>query len=138
MFFNGGNSVVGGGTGIYSLYSAVVRKELTKQSSVRITGIMTPSGGTISLNVTITNISDSQITNVKLMAVVYEDLGTDEHRYVVRDILPPSEIVSLSPEETQEFSFGSDFPGSLSRLRAVLFLQSPSGQVLQSVLVTSE
>ncbi len=138
MFFNGGNSVVGGSASSYSQYSTVVNKELKKPSSVSIVGVITSSGGTISLDVTVTNISDSHITNIKLMAVVYEDVGTDEHHYVVRDILPPSEIASLSPGETQKFSLSSDFPGSLSSLKAVLFLQSPSGQVLQSAIATAQ
>ena len=138
MFFNGGNSVVGGGSGNYGQYSAVVNRELTKQSSVSIVGVMTSRSGTISLDVTITNISDSAVTSVKLMAVVYEDIGTEEHHYVVRDILPPSGIASLPPGETQKFSLSSDFRDSLSSLRAVLFLQSPAGQVLQSAIAINQ
>lgn len=134
IFFNGGNSVVGGGSGNYAQYSTVVNSELTKQSSVSIVGAMTLSGGTLSLNVTVTNISGSAITNVKLMAVLYSDYGTEEHHYVVRDILPPSNIASLSAGETQKFSLSSDFRDSLSSLRAVLFVQSSSGQILQSAI----
>ena len=138
MFFNGGNSVVGGSSGSYGQYSAVVNKELTKQGSVSIVGVMTSRGGTISLDITVTNISDSHITNVKLMAVVYEDLGIDEHHYVVRDILPPYEIASVSSRQKQTFSLSADFPGSLTSLKAVVFLQSPSGQVLQSAIAIAE
>lgn len=136
IFFNGGNSVVGGSSGNYAQYSAVVNSELTKQSSVNITGVTTLSGGTLSLDVTITNISGSAITNVKLMAVLYSDYGTDEHHYVVRDVLPPSGIASLSAGETQKFNLTSDWPGGLSGLKAVFFLQSSSGQILQSAIAT--
>ena len=138
IFFNGGNSVVGGGSSNYDQYSNVVNRELAKQSSVSIAGVMTSSGGTLSLDVTITNISDSPITGVKLMAVIYEDIGTEEHHYVVRDILPPSEIASLSAGETQTFSLSSDSLDNLPSLRAVLFLQSSSGEVLQSAMATAQ
>ncbi len=138
MFFNGGNSVVGGGTGSYGQYSAVVNKELTKQGSLTIGGVMTSSGGRISIDVTIANTSVNDISNVKLIAVVYEDLGIDEHHYVVRDILPPSEIASVSSGQKQTFNLSADFPGSLSSLKAVVFLQSPSGQVLQLAIATAE
>lgn len=126
--------MIGGGSRNYDQYSDVVNSELAKQSSVSIAGVMTSSGGTLSLDVTITNIGDSPITGVKLMAVIYEDLGTEEHHYVVRDILPPSEIASLPAEETQKLSLISDFLDSLPSLGAVLFLQSSSGEVLQSAI----
>jgi hypothetical protein len=138
IFFNGGNSVVGGSDSCYDQYRTVVNRELTGQSSVNITGVMTSSGGTISLDVTITNISNSPITDAKLMAVVYEDIGTEEHHYVVRDILPPSEIASFSAGETQKFNLSSDWSGGASGLKTVIFLQSSSGQILQSAMATAQ
>jgi len=138
IFFNGGNAVLGGGSGNYAQYSDVVNRELTKQSSVSITGVTTLSGSIMSLDVTITNISGSAITNVKLMAVLYSDYGTEEHHYVVRDILLPSNIATLSAGETQKFNLTSDWPGGVSGLKAVIFLQSSSGQILQSAIATTQ
>jgi len=94
---------------------------------------MTTGSNTLSFNVVVTNISDNNITDVKVMAVVYEDLGTDEHHYVVRDMQTLSTIANLTPGSTQQFTLSSNYSGNLSNLKAVFFLQLPSGEILQSV-----
>ena len=136
MFFNGGNSVGGGWSGCYDQYKAVVNTELAKGSYATIAGTMTISGNSITLNSTVSNTGGSHITNVKLMAVLFEDLGAAEHHYVVRDILTPSVIGSLAPGTQQQFHLSSDYRGVATNLKAVLFLRSSSGQIIQAVLVT--
>ena len=133
MFFNGGNVVMGGWDGCYDAYSAVINEELIKPVSAAIAGTMTTGSNTLSFNVVVTNISDNNITDVKVMAVVYEDLGTDEHHYVVRDMQTLSTIANLTPGSTQQFTLSSNYSGNLSNLKAVFFLQLPSGEILQSV-----
>ena len=136
MFFNGGNSVAGGWSGCYDKYSAVVNTELAKVSPINITGTMTISGSSINLSSTVSNTGGSAIDNVKLMAVLFEDIGTAEHHYVVRDILRPTIISSLAQGTQQQFNLVSDYRGDSVNLKAVLFLRSSSGQILQAVLVT--
>ena len=97
---------------------------------------MTISGGSIALSCTVSNTGGSPITNVKLMAVLVEDLGAAEHHYVVRDILTPTAIGSLAAGTQQKFNLSSDYRGDTTNLKAVLFLRSSSGQILQAVLVT--
>jgi hypothetical protein len=138
MFFNGGNETVGGGEGNYNQYKTMVSSLLTRQSFIRIVGQMTASGGSISIKATVINSGNNPITDVKFMAVVYEDIGTEEHHYVVQDILPPSEVISLAPAASREFSLNSDFLGSSPNLKVVLFLQATSGEILQAALATSE
>ena len=97
---------------------------------------MTISGSSINLSSTVSNTGGSAIDNVKLMAVLFEDIGTAEHHYVVRDILRPTIISSLAQGTQQQFNLVSDYRGDSVILKAVLFLRSSSGQILQAVLVT--
>ena len=133
MFFDGGNSVVGGSDKSYNQYSTVVTAELAKRSPATIGGVITFTSG-ISIDATVTNASSNDISGVKLMAVIYEDIGTSEHHYVVRDILQPIAIANLSPQNPQKFSLKSSL-SSTSGLKAVLYLQTQSGEIIQSTLV---
>ena len=136
MFFNGGNAAVGGGTGCYDRYKPIVNTEIAKGSFVIINGTMTISGSSVNLSSTVSNTGSSPIDNVKLLAVLFEDIGTAEHHYVVRDILTPTTISSLVSGSQQQFNLVSDYRGDSVNLKAVLFLRSSSGQILQAVLVT--
>jgi hypothetical protein len=138
IFFNGGNSTVGGGSssGCYDRYKPIVNTETAKISPVNLTGTMTVNGSSITINSTVINTGTSSITNAKLMAVLVEDIGTAEHHYVVRDILTPSAINSLAPGAQQTFNPNITYSGTTTNLKAVLFVQSSSGTILQSVLVT--
>ena len=136
MFFNGGNAAVGGGTGCYDRYKPIVNTEIAKGSFVIINGTMTISGSSVNLSSTVSNTGSSPIDNVKLLAVLFEDIGTAEHHFVVRDILTPTTISSLASGSQQQFNLVSDYRGDSVNLKAVLFLRSSSGQILQAVLVT--
>ena len=136
MFFNGGNAAVGGGTGCYDRYKPIVNTEIAKGSFVIINGTMTISGSSVNLSSTVSNTGSSPIDNVKLLAVLFEDIGTAEHHFVVRDILTPTTISSLVSGSQQQFNLVSDYRGDSVNLKAVLFLRSSSGQILQAVLVT--
>jgi hypothetical protein len=136
MFFDGGNSVSGGWSGCYDQYKTVVNTEIAKGSFVIINGTMTVSGSSINLSSTVSNTGSSPIANVELMVVLFEDIGTAEHHYVVRDILTPSAISSLAQGTQQQFNMVSDYRGDSANLKAVLFLRLSSRQILQAVLVT--
>ena len=97
---------------------------------------MTISGSSVNLSSTVSNTGSSPIDNVKLLAVLFEDIGTAEHHFVVRDILTPTTISSLASGSQQQFILVSDYRGDSVNLKAVLFLRSSSGQILQAVLVT--
>jgi hypothetical protein len=129
MFFNGGNMITGGSDESYNQYSKVISTESAKKSQVNISGTFEAN----SVNASVTNLGSGEIKNVKLMAVTFENLGTSEHRYTVREILTPNSIAILQSRVAQKFSFK---PGSTgSNIKIVLFLQSASGEILQSALV---
>jgi len=94
----------------------------------------TPDG--ISVTVKITNTGASVVANAKLYVVLYEDLGTDEHHYTVRDILTPLTLGSLAPGATQQLSASSTYSGSTAKLNAVVYLKSSTGEILQAALAT--
>jgi hypothetical protein len=134
MFFDGGNNQMGGDDRSYDRYLPVVNKELAGPSIITISGNMTVIDSAYFLTASVTNVGSTKITNAKLMAVVYQDIGTDAHRYVARDILPANAVDVLSPGVPQLFVFNSQFPVDASTMKAVIFLNSSSGEVLQATL----
>ena len=129
MFFNGGNMITGASDESYNQYSKVISAESAKKSQVYISGAFEAN----SVNASVTYLGNGEIKNVKLMAVTFENSGTPEHRYTVREILPPVSVSALQSRVTQKFNFK---PGSTgSNIKIVLFLLSASGEILQSTLV---
>jgi hypothetical protein len=90
--------------------------------------------GGIRISAAVQNIASAAMTDAKLKVVLYEDLGTDEHHYVVRDILPPVTISGLQSGATQNFTLSSSYSGTTGNLNAVVFVQTPSGEILQAAL----
>jgi hypothetical protein len=133
MYFNGGNLVAGGSNASYSQQTAVIDRELAKAPTVSIGGSLKLTGG-ITVAANVTNTGTAVISNAKLMMVLYEDLGTDEHHYVVRDILTPTAVASLAPGATQQFSVKSSYAGSTAKLNAVVYLRASNGEILQAAL----
>jgi hypothetical protein len=132
MIFNGGNIISGGSNESYGQYSRAISSAAAKKSLVSISGTFSPAEGN-SINAAVTNLGSNELKSLKLMAVTFEDLGTAEHRYVVREILTPAPVASLQPQIAQNFSFK---PGTMGgAVKAVIFLQSASNEVLQSTLV---
>jgi thiol-disulfide isomerase/thioredoxin len=138
IIFNGSRSVVGSASmsNSYQRYVAVINTELAKAPPVTVKATMTASGTQVSLDINVGNSGISGITDAELIAVVYEDTGTEEHHYIVRDMLRSS-ISSIAPDEQQTFNLSADFPGGISRLKAVAFVQLPSHLVLQSTLAAA-
>ena len=133
MYFNGANLVVGGSNASYSQQKTVLDKELAKTPSAAIAATLKTTGG-ITISATISNTGAAAITDAKLYVVLYEDLGADEHRYTVRDILAPAAVASLAPGVTREFSFSSSYTGSTANLNTVVYLKAADGEILQAAL----
>jgi hypothetical protein len=138
MLFDGTESVVGSSSvsNSYGRYKTVIDRELAKANSLTIKANMISDGSGITLDISLTNTGNDAISGIKLMAVVYEDLGTDAHHYVVRDMLTP-ENVSVSPGQQREFNLTSTLTG-IQNPQVVVFLQSASHQILQSTLATAQ
>lgn len=136
MFFNGGNVITGGSDQSYSQYSKLLSSmtsaDSAKKSQVNISSSFSTAESS-PLNASVTNLGSSEIKSAKLMAVTFEDLGTSEHHYTVREILTPASVSSLQPGTAQKFSFKPGAAGS--NLKAVIFLQLSTGEVLQATLV---
>ena len=133
MYFNGKNLVSGGSNASYSQQTAVVDRELAKAPTVAIEASLKLTGG-ITVTVTVTNTSSAEVADAKQYVVLYEDLGTDEHHYTVRDILTSVTITSLAPGATQQFSLNSGYQGSTAKLNAVVYLKASNGEILQAAL----
>lgn len=86
------------------------------------------------MTVAVTNTGAAALSGLKLYVVLYEDLGTAEHHYTVRDVLPPVAIGGLGSGAGQQFSVKSSYGGSQTNLQAVVFIKSASGEVLQAAL----
>jgi hypothetical protein len=136
MFFNGGNVISGGSEQSYNQYSKLLSSMTSadsfKKTLVNINGTFSATDSN-PVNATVNNLGSSEIKSARLMAVIFEDLGTSEHRYTVREVLTPAAIASLQPQMAQKFGFK---PAATGRnLKAVIFLQAPNGEILQSTLV---
>ncbi len=135
IFFNGGNLVVGGSSASYNQQTTEIERELAKTPSVAIVATLNLSGA-ITVTATLTNTSNTAISNARLFVVLYEDLGTDEHHYTVRDIVAPVTIANLAPGATQQFSINSSYTGSTANLNAVVYLKATNGEILQTALAS--
>ena len=135
IFFDGANPIIGAGseTSAYAAQTAAITKELAKAPTAAITAGMTVSGG-IKVTAIITNTSSAAINIAQLRVVLYEDIGTSEHHYAVRDILTPLAVASLAPGASQQFTVPSTYSGSTANLNAVVFMQASNGDILQAAL----
>jgi hypothetical protein len=129
VYFNGENPVLGGGdtSPLYSMYLSRVNAELTINSTVSMTGTLSPADNQVKL--ILTNKSSSAINGAQLVGVAYTDLGTTEHHFVVRDITTSK--MNLAAGGTGQYSVSLEVPGSI-----VVFLKDASGSILQSLAFT--
>jgi hypothetical protein len=133
MYFNGANLVSGGSDRSYNQYVQVLSKESEKFSPIDLKGTMTINNGTI-IEAQVTNTSNEDINSGKVMAVIFEDLGTSQYHYVVRDILAPVSITTLPPQASEKYSLKSG--AVIQNAKTVLYVQLNSGEILQSVLLS--
>jgi hypothetical protein len=131
IFFDGANALMGGSNASYDQQTPVINTELSKPAAVAVSSVMKVSGG-ITVEVDLTNLSGGLISGAKLRVVLYEDLGTDEHHFCVRDILSPVTISTMKSGDSAHFSVKSNYPGSTAKLGAVVYVQTSNGEVLQA------
>jgi len=135
IFFNGASPLIGAGSesSAYTAQTAAINKELAKAPQVAIAGTMSTSSG-IKVNVSIGNTGSAAISGAQLRVVLYEDIGTGEHHYAVRDILTPLVIGALAPGDGRQFTATSAYSGSTAKLNAVIFIEASNGDILQAAL----
>jgi len=139
MIFNGEEVVRGSASSSssYEKYKTIINRESLEVSVVSLKAVQNISGNSLSLDVNIENLSETDITNAVLMAVTYEDLGTEKQHYVVRKIMP-SDVITISYRQSKTFNLTADYTYSPTRLKAVVFLQLTSGPILQSTLAAAQ
>jgi hypothetical protein len=135
IYFNGANPILGAGSeaSAYSAQTAKINAELAKAPQVAVTATMSTLGG-IKVNVNLANTGSAAVTGAKLYVVLYEDIGTAEHHYVVRDIVTPLNISSVAVGGSQQLTASSSYAGSTAKLNAVVFVRASNGEVLQAAL----
>jgi hypothetical protein len=135
IFFNGASPLIGAGSeaSAYAAQTAAINKELAKTPVAAITATMSVSGG-IKVNATVGNTGASAISGAQLRVVIVEDVGASEHHYVVRDIMSPLVIGTLSPGIGRQFTASSSYSGNTARLSAVVFIEASNGDILQAAL----
>lgn len=113
-------------------YTTEIEKRLGASSTAMIEASMTEAS-LMTAAVKLTNLSTNALGNIRLYAVVYEDLGTSHNHYLVRDITP-IESFTLSGHTTVSFELVSNVADSSAK-HMVVILKSTSGTILQSVYV---
>ena len=128
IILNGVKQVLGGSSGSYNQQTTAIEKEAAKGAAVTLS-VPSSFSPESAAGVTVTNVSGFDISNAKLMAVVYEDLGKDEHHYLVREVLAPV-VFSLPSGSSQNYEFTARYQGK--NLNLVVFIQAANGEVLQA------
>ena len=133
VVFNGVNKIFGAVS--YSQYRDKINSLLLAPSHVSLAASMTYTDQ-MYIDVSATDLGASSVSNATLTAVIYQDIGTSQHHYVVRQMLSDKLTSPLEQSSTQQFHFTSQISRANAYLRVVVFLQAQSGQILQSVLAT--
>lgn len=152
-YFNGLNQSVHHDDSGYLNYKNAIEAELAKPAKVAISAsaYKDSSAKSIAISGSIENISASALSNFEIGAMIYEDfvplIVPDKPSYtanhVVRDIVTPVQVDSLSSEGTYSFSLAADsedlkWVGNFSNLHVVVYVQLPNTftqEVLQAVYV---
>ena len=149
-YFNGINQTVHYDDSGYNNYKPAIEAELAKPAKIYITANYYISGGRVSINGNIINISSSALNNLVVEAMVYEDSVYSEYRkynvdYVVRDIITNEEsgeiITSFAPGGSYGFSLTSSYLSNvhnMNNIHVVVYVQAPNSstkEILQALYV---
>ena len=152
-YFNGLNQSVHHDDSGYVNYKNAIEAELAKPAKVAISAsaYKDSSAKSIAISGSIENISASALSNFEIGAMIYEDFvplivpGKPSYtaNHVVRDIVTPVQVDSLSSEGTYSFSLAADsedlkWVENFSNLHVVVYVQLPNTftqEVLQAVYV---
>ena len=152
-YFNGLNQSVHHDDSGYVNYKNAIEAELAKPAKVAISAsaYKDSSAKSIAISGSIENISASALSNLDIGAMIYEDFvplivpGKPSYtaNHVVRDIVTPVQVDSLSSEGTYSFSLAADsedlkWVENFNNLHVVVYIQVPNSitqEVLQAVYV---
>ena len=139
-YFNGLNQSVHQDDPGYNNYKNAIDEELEKPVQISISASATKDSSIKSINITgnIQNIGNNAFSNIIIGAMIYENSvslivpgkPTYTVNHVVRDILTPVQVSSLSSEETYDFSLTADsedlkYVDNFNNLHIVVFVQAP-------------
>ncbi|OQX95081.1 hypothetical protein B6I21_07240, partial [candidate division KSB1 bacterium 4572_119] len=110
-FFNGLINRVQGASpeNIEHRYLSALEDLRNKESLFRFEAEKNVTGESFSLDVKIARLGGYGINDLELQVVVFEDIGTLGHRYVVRKIFHEQAIDSMNQGDVKSFSFFRDF-----------------------------
>jgi len=152
-YFNGLNQSIHYYDSSYSSYKNAIDAELAKPAQIAISASASKdtSAQLVSISGSIQNISDNAFSNIAIGAMIYEDsvplIVPDKPTYtayhVVRDILTPVQVDSLSSERTYDFSFTANsedlkWVENFNNLHIVVYVQAPNSitqEILQAMYV---
>jgi len=144
-YFNGLNQSVHHSESSYNNYKAAIDKELAKAPKIDISASsnVDTTNLTVSINISIENISSEDLTDLVVGAMIYEDSVylasiAKNVNHVVRDIIITEEIISFTPGAIQEFNLSSEILNNvknMNNIHAVAYVQapnSPTKEILQA------
>jgi len=152
-YFNGLNQTVHHDDLSYNNYKNAIEEELEKPVQISISAPATKNSSIKSINITgnIQNIGNNTFSNIIIGAMIYENSvslivpgkPTYTVNHVVRDILTPVQVSSLSSEETYDFSFTADsedlkYVDNFNNLHIVVYVQAPNSstkEILQALYI---
>jgi len=152
-YFNGLNQAVHHDDLSYYNYKNAIDEELEKPVQISISASAVKNSSVKSINITgnIQNIGNNTFSNIIIGTMIYEDsvslIVPDKPTYtvnhVVRDILTPVQVSSLSSEVTYDFSFIANsedlkYVDNFNNLHIVVYVQAPNSstkEILQALYV---
>ena len=152
-YFNGLNQTVHHDDSSYNNYKNAIDEELEKPVQISISASASKDSIIYLINISgnIQNINDNAFSNIVIGAMIYEDsvplIVPDKPTYtanhVVRDILTPVQVDSLSSGGTYDFSFTANsedlkWAENFNNLHIVVYVQAPNSitqEILQAMYV---
>lgn len=129
-FFNGREVRVQGASqqNVYSRYSAAVDNVIDHKGYFIIEAEKNISGNALNLDVTVARLGNSEKKDLAINAVVYEDLGIERQRFVVRKILPRQIIGRFDSGQIKRFKFSANVTNAenIYQTFVLVFLQDQS------------
>ena len=147
-YFNGLNQSVHHDDSGYNNYKNAIEAELAKPAKIAISASSSTNSSvkTVTVNGSIQNINENTLSNLAIGAMIYEDdvplvvpgKPTYTVNHVVRDILTPVLVESLSSGATYDFSLTANsedlkWVENFSDLHVVVYIQA-SGSFTQEIL----
>jgi len=147
-YFNGLNQFVHHDDSSYYNYKNAIDAELAKSAQVAISASASKNSSAKLINISgnIQNISVNTFNNIVIGAMIYEDsvsLASHTANHVVRDILSPVQVDSLSSGGTYDFSLTANsedlkWADNFNNLHIVVYVQAPNStnqEILQAMYI---